>query len=132
MAAINLVASGRVISFDRLVHIIGGIALEHPPAAHREQRVAGKGMAVDHKGDGAARVARHFQHPHRAAGEFPARSFVHAHVDARECGAASLPGPTIIAPYKRLQFQIAADMVDMVVGVEDISGLPAQPGPAPP
>ena len=77
------------------------IAFEQPPAAHQEQRVAGKGIAVDDKGDGAPGMGRHLQHLHLAAVKFPARGFVHPHIDpgnARRILARTHDGRAGLAP----------------------------------
>ena len=69
-------------------------------------------------------MRRHFQHLHLAAVEFPARRFVHADIDAgnarRILGRAHHLGAELL-----LQVQVAAAVIQVVMGVEDVGQPPA-------
>jgi len=102
-------------------------ALEQPPAAHREQRVADKGGLVlgEVKGDMARRmrrdvedISRHLAQPHNIAA-------LHLHIQCRDAPCFG-GGARDRAAGGLLYLGIAAGVVGMPVGVPDLRDLPAK------
>ena len=73
----------------------------------------------------AARVARHVEHLGLLLAEFEFVAFGERHVDAGDAGAVG-QGPDDDGAVTRLQFEIAAGMVVVVMGVEDMGELQAE------
>src|SRR5271154_6816889 len=73
----------------------------------------------------AARVARHVEHLGFFLAEIERVALGQRHVDARDAGAVG-QGPDNYRSGGSFQFEIAAGVVVVVVGVKDMGELPAQ------
>ena len=102
-------------------------ALEHPAAAQREQRVAAeqRALVAERIGD----VARWCGPGRRTPPPRPRRSGSgrrrRPRRRCRGCARGRAAGPTMVQPVACLDLEVAADMVAVMVGVQDMGDLPA-------
>ena len=102
------------------------VALEHPSASDREQRVGSKQrlLAVEHVADVVEGVARCFQHPRQKAPHLHDIALADAQVDICDPG-----GPVMRSDHATVVFLLqlgdAADMVAVMMGDENIGQRPA-------
>ena len=126
MAAIEFEIVGQRPQLEQRVPHHRVVALEHPPAADREQRVGGKQrlLVVEDIADVVERMARRFQHAAQKAADLHDVALADAQIDVGDPGGLVVRRDHPAAVFL-LQLGDAADMVVMMMGDQDIGQRPA-------
>ena len=126
MAAIEAEIVGQRAQLQERIPHHRIVALEHPSAADREQRVGGEQrlVAVEDVADVVERMARGFQHARQQAADLDDVALADAQIDIGDLGRLVVRRDDAAAVFL-LQLGDAADMVVMMVGDQDVGQRPA-------